>query len=318
MIQINKEKISKYLPSKKIAIIGIICIVVLTILYFFFHASQKAKYLSENEKNSLLLNIGNSTINDLVAKDSDGDGIQDWQENLWGTDKNNTNTFNGISDADYIAKKKEGLNTAEDTAGVNLTETEKFSREFFSAFTAMKTTEGVDVNLVNNFAESLGQNLVNPSIIDKYTDKDIKKDDSGDQAQREEYYLLVAETYDKYQAKGMGKELEILGDSLATYSATGTPDSVDELESFATAYQDFASELMTLSVPADLATYHLKIVNSANNTGISVSHMAKIINDPIVAVSGLAEYQKYEEAFTLAANALETTLPKDATISIGI
>ena len=67
---------------------------------------------------------------------------------------------------------------------------------------------------------------------------------------------------------------------------------------------------MQMSVPQSLADYHLRIANSANNTGISVSNMEKIVNDPIIGLSGLSQYQKYSDDLVKAVTDLETFLVK--------
>ena len=56
--------------------------------------------------------------------------------------------------------------------------------------------------------------------------------------------------------------------------------------------------------------YHLHIANSSNNTGISVSNMAKITSDPVVGLSGLSQYQKYSDDLVKAVTDLETFLEK--------
>ena len=65
-----------------------------------------------------------------------------------------------------------------------------------------------------------------------------------------------------------------------------------------------------MSVPQSLADYHLRIANSANDTGISVLNMGKVANDPIVGLSGLSQYQKYSDNLVKAVTDLETFLAK--------
>ena len=74
-------------------------------------------------------------LEDLMNKDTDGDGLLDWEEGLWGTspDKKDTND-DGVPDNTEIAKLKTELrqNTGGDVSVIqneeNLTQTDKFSR----------------------------------------------------------------------------------------------------------------------------------------------------------------------------------------------
>ena len=50
-----------------------------------------------------------SLTGSIIVVDTDGDGIADWEEALWGTDKNKKITFNDTPDATYIENKKKEL-----------------------------------------------------------------------------------------------------------------------------------------------------------------------------------------------------------------
>lgn len=111
----------------------------------------------------------------------------------------------------------------------------------------------------------------------------------------------------------MGNELDLVSQALASNSADGTSSNTsqyDKLPAIASAYQNFAQKVMELSVPQSLAEYHLRIANSANNTGISVSNLGKIASDPIVGLSGLSQYQKYSDDLVKAVTDLEAYLLK--------
>src|SRR3989344_5993332 len=85
----NKEKYLRYLPSKKFLFIASFLLVLAIIIFvIFFMPSSGKDFTNENEKNSKGLTVENPTLNDLIQKDSDNDSVADWEENLWGTDKN--------------------------------------------------------------------------------------------------------------------------------------------------------------------------------------------------------------------------------------
>lgn len=312
----NKEKYLKYLPSKKFMLIigaGLVLVVIIFVIFFMSSAGQN--FTTGDKKSNTALKVENQTITDLIQKDSDGDGVPDWEEALWGTDPNKKITFNDTPDATYIENKKKALNIEENASAnaQNLTETDKFAREFFTSYSAMKSSGQVDSTTINNFSNTLGQNIVNPTLIDRYTETDIKINSADDTATKQKYYADVKKLFTSYQSAGIGDELDIISQGLATNSTNGATDNGDQyakLSVIADAYQNFAQKVMEVSVPQSLAQYHLLIANSANNTGISVSSMAKMVDDPIVGLSGLSQYQKYSDALVKAVADLETALTK--------
>ena len=310
----NKEKYQRYLPSKKFTIITSIIVVLAVIIFIiFFMSSSGENFIKRNEKNTTTLKVENQTISDLIQKDSDGDSIPDWEETLWGTDPNKKMTFNDMPDATYVENKKKELKIEQSVNETKLTETDKFAREFFSSYSALKSSGQVDNNTINSFSNSLGQNIVNPNLIDRYTNANVKINGSDDSVSKQKYYQDVKSLFKNYQALGIGDELSIVSSSVVSGSSNGAINGTgqsNKLPIIANAYQDFAKKVMETSVPQSLVDYHLRIANSANNTGISVLNMAKVINDPIVGLSGLSQYQKYSDDLVKAVTDLETFLLK--------
>ncbi len=304
-------KYQKYLPSKPFAIFfGVVFVVAIIIVVLFFVSSKKEIFTGSGAQANSPLVVENQTVTSLVNQDSDGDGISDWEETLWGTDKNKKITFNNTPDSTYIDNKKKELNI-EGSVNVNkLTETDKFAREFFSTFTAMKASGQVDSDTINGFSNALGQKVANPNLVDQYTEKDVKIDtsvDNNDPTHKLAYYTSLERLLQSYKTSGIGDELDIVNSGL-TLSPTTTPDSFAKLPIIANAYQDFAQKVMDLTVPSELATFHLQIANSAHNTGISVQNMSQIISDPLIGLEGLSQYQKYSDALVKAVEDLSTAV----------
>lgn len=310
----NKEKYQKYLPSKKFAIITSI-IIVLAVLIFviFFMPSSGENFSITGNKNNTALKVENQTLTDLIQRDSDGDSIPDWEENLWGTDKNKKITFNDTPDATYIENKKKELKIEGSVNETKLTETERFAREFFTSYSALKSSGQIDGETINNFSSALGQKIVNPNLIDRYTEKDLLLYNSDNLILKQKYYEGMKNLFKSYQSQGIGDELDIISRGLASNSTSeviNNPNQYAKLSTIASAYQDFAKKMMEMRVPQSLIDYHLRIANSSNNTGISVSGMGKITTDPIVGLSGLSQYQKYSDDLVKAVTDLENFLLK--------
>lgn len=306
-----QEKYSKYLPSKKFAIIASSVVVLGVIIFMiFFMSSNGENFITGNKKNNSALKVENQTIIELIQKDSDKDGVTDWEEDLWGTDKNKKITFGDINDATYIENKKKGLKIEGSVNENKLTETEKFAREFFTSYSAMKSSGEIDNETINSFSNALGEKIVNPDLIDKYTEANIKINNTDTPISKQKYYQEVKILFNKYKEEGIGDELDIISMTLASNSTNEINNSsqYSKLSTIAKAYQDFAKKTIELYVPTSLKDYHLSIINNANNTGISVLSMAKISSDPIIGLSGLSQYQKYSENLIKTVTDLETFL----------
>lgn len=308
-ININ-EKYKKYLPSKKFTYfvltfigLGIFVFIISTLLF------GKSSFLSKESQNKLTTQ--KLTINELLQKDSDGDGVLDWEEGLWGTDPSNTKTFNNTPDAEYVNSKREALQTPGGNGLDNssLSETDKFAQQFFASIAALKQNGQMDADTIKNISTSLGQTIVNPTIIDEYSNNDAKISTSDDGTKQKTYYSTIKKLFENYSKKGLGDEAEITG-ILANSNITAEEKTkyTNQLSQIANAYQEYAQKVIETQVPGSLISYHLAIANSANNTGIAVRNMTKVTDDPIVGLSGLSQYQKYSEELISSVGNLETVL----------
>lgn len=302
---------SKYLPSKRFfSIIGGVLLLAGVVFLIFFSSSKGQSFFSKGDKKTLT-NKAAEDFSDFINMDSDSDGIVDWEEELWGTDKNKKITFADTPDATYIENKKKELDLEAAVNNENLTETEKFAREFFASYAALKSSGEVDKEAINSFSNALGESIINNDLSDKYRDTDLKITSEESLEKKQNYYLSLQNNFNKYKSEGLGDELVLAGSSVGTYSGINTSDNKTEQEKLfkiGTAYKNFAKDILKTSVPESLAKYHLTIVNKAYNTGVSVQGMAQIISDPIVGLSGLSQYQKYSEEFVKAVEDLEAQL----------
>lgn len=305
-----EQKYSKYLPSKKFIIITGSSFIILGFVFLIsFLLSNKENFFVQNKNKTLTLE--KKTINDFIQADTDLDSIPDWEEALWGTDKNKKMTFDDIPDALYIENKKKELNIEQEQNDKTLTETEQFAREFFTAYTALKASGEVSNETINNFSNALGQKIVNLDMENKYLEKDAKIKEENSVEKKLEYYDTIKDLFEKYREMGLGEELEIVNNSLITYESAKESPELEKLLSISKSYKDFAEAVMKINVPNSLLIYHLKIANNSYNLSISVSNMAKVINDPLVGLSGISQYQKYSDDLVSAVEDLENFLEID-------
>ena len=294
----------KYLPSKKFIIITLI---ILGVLGIFGVARAVFKHKTTN---SNIVAVGasgdtgdntNTTVRDLTRQDSNNNGIPDWEESLWGLDP----TADGKTNADKIAEQKKAVGFLPDsstsTSTDSLTETEKFSREFFATVTALKQSGNLNEAMVGNISNVLSDKMQKSDIEDGYRVTDIKKTYDATKENQAKFYNAVASVFNKYSSQGLGNEFDSIDIN------TGSANEADLIKSSA-AYQGFAKEVAAISCPNNLIQNDMEIINNANNVGIAVKNLAQIKNDPVVSLMGLTQYQKYSELFIKASEDLRTYL----------
>lgn len=300
----NFNKIQPYLPSKEFQKILLFLIILISLGFGIFYLFSRDEKFSRNKD----LEINKKTVYEIIDTDTDGDSVPDWEENLWGTDKNKKYTFEGVSDSEYIENKKKALNLTETNENEKITETETFAREFFTAYLALKGSEGISETDIASFSDALGQKIANPQIENLYKNDQIKIAKNDSTETQIDYYQDVSNLFNKYKESGLGDEINIISKGLLSYQKEGKVEKYTELLLIGEGYQEFAKKTSELSVPESLSEMHLNIINSAHNTGVSVINMSKVIEDPIVGLSALSSYQKYSDELVNAVEALEKFL----------
>lgn len=296
------KKYKQYLPSKHfVRVVGSGAAFALVLFLIFGVGNGKENFSKSKTKNINKV----SSVSDLLQIDTDGDGVMDWEESLWGTNKSNPSTYNDTPDAVYIKQQKEALNIEDNADTKGLNETEEFAREFFASYTALQTY-GTDSTNISNFSRSIGERIGDPNLEDVYSANDIKPAGSG-KTDINNYYNSVQSLFDKYRNSGMGNEVNIVNAEIVAQSSGGSTD-YSQLNSISKSYKNFAAELIKIPVPNTYSTYHLGMANAAYNTGVSISSLVKVSDDPLVGLAGLAQYQKYSDDLALTTANLEEKL----------
>lgn len=176
--------IKKILPSKQFLKIfgGIILLIVLITL---IGAIANKKVFYKQNASSLGQVV---VVSDAIEKDSDGDGLRDWEETLWGLDPNNPDTDgDGETDGEKIKKIQDTL-LAQQDAETNKTYTDSVAKEVVTLVATLNAQNGfgteneaVLVNELSNFLkaspqkkiytiDTLQTNSSTPENIKKYKD----------------------------------------------------------------------------------------------------------------------------------------------------
>src|SRR3989338_4813425 len=173
-----------YFPSKKFILkILFIALALSAVFWFIFN-----KEVKKNKKDSLIYQKQNAPnqLNQFLDKDSDNDGLKDWEEILWKTDPRNSDTDkDGTPDGEEVKQNRGPSKPGPDDEfpadssklsleqQENETLTQKVGREFIVQYLTMRGLENLGAGQKESLVNSMLEKLSAPTE-NKYSQKDVK------------------------------------------------------------------------------------------------------------------------------------------------
>jgi hypothetical protein len=277
----------EYLPSKRIGYI-IIILAIIIVVFFVLKYIPNIQKTTIFSKNTIAENQqASSKIGDIVNKDTDGDGIADWEESIRGTDPSKTDTdSDGVSDFTEI----EQLRAQESANNQNTPETETsiFAKQLFTTVASLQESGNLNEEsaskIINQASLSAQKNVQKTfykkeqlTISPKLTGKVFEKNTTA---------ILVKNnvTYESLQ-----KIFAILGTLPDTGEVEGTT-IVQDLTAIDTMFKKALGELLKNPVPAQSTETYLKFLNNLQYISENISDMTLIETNPIVSFSAITVY----------------------------
>ncbi len=283
----------------------------LLVLYF------KNSKVNENKKitnSDLTYNLkGDELISDLVNRDSDKDGVLDWEEGLWGTDPNNKDTNGtGLGDKAEIEKQKaeNNIGGGDEVEEGNLTQTDKFARELFATISTLNQTGTMDQATIDKITSTVTERIQNsvPRKIFSLTDIKTIKDDSVSATNK--YNESLNALYKKYPING--NVLTTLAKLSGDEDTNADTQTLAELDPIIKQTTLFIDGLTKINTPNFLATKHLNFLNTLERILENLNDVKLFESDVIVALSGMSQYEQnsteLENTVTNLANAIAEKL----------
>lgn len=278
-------------------------IAIVAVLFFIKNTTTFKNDKINTETGSELL-YSNETLESLVNKDTDQDGVLDWQESLYGLDPAKKETTPGKPDISAINELKAAQNEdsnkpSNNKEEENLTETEKFSRELFSTIVTLNQTGNIDQVTIDALSTSLSERINNPVYKRVFTTADIKITDNETRQALQKYSDELNAIYSKYHTKkGVPVILQELIDDEENL------EILAELDPIIAQTGNIISESLKIQVPRSISSLHLDLINSTERILENTKDMRLFDTDIIVAISAIGQYEKNATALEASANKL--------------
>jgi len=281
--------------------LAIIFVVVLFFLKNKTTFENGSKLAQNGGENSLI--YGDVTIENLVNKDTDDDGILDWEEGLWGTDPNKKETTPGVPDSVAISKLSAQGGSAsvekQELGDVKLTQTDKFSRELFATIAATSQNGTLDQATIDALGNSLSEQIQNSVPRKIYSIFDIKIINDNSVSAFRNYNNALTSLYKKYPGVNY-TILDVLQKFMVDENSVDTSVLL-KLDPIISQTNKIIEGMMKMSVPQAISTLHLNVINSLERLAENISDIKLYDTDAIMALGGISRYQA-------SADQLETDL----------
>lgn len=275
-------------PSKQFIIRGIFAIAalaaILTIQTNWFQGLFKKEPLSTPAPEV--------TVNDLLTKDSNDNGIADWEEKLWGLDPTVLYT-NGVPNKTLIEQKKLALGaTGGNQEPEN--ETDALARELMTIATALGQ-EGQSDTVLAAIATKMADSVEISVASNYYGLKDIQAVPTTAVSLRKYYttFTSLATKYDNNMP-----EIDLVVSALEN----GDLSQVGVLSETQKTYESYARALIGMEVPIGIQHDHLQLTNSVHAIGLSLGYLSKVSDNAVHALAGIALYRLNDQRLVFSAD----------------
>lgn len=251
-------------------------------------------------------------IGDLVNKDTDGDGILDWEEPLWGLDPTKMETTPGVPDSSVIKKLKaeQGFSVSATNEGSedyteNLTETDKFSRELFSTIASLSQNGSMDQVTAEQISAALTEKMKNSTPQRTFTLSDIKIIKNDLPQTIKNYGDNLNKIYAQNPIKG--NAVSILQRFIIDENNVDTT-VLKELDPIIKQTQIIINNILKIDVPESLVSLHLDFLNGTERVLENLINIQFYDRDIILALGGISQYENNSTILESALENLSTAI----------
>jgi Bacterial TSP3 repeat len=273
-------------------------IVIVSVLFFFTvsYAFKKKDALVATDTQQEVLVASTAMSQKVYEKDTDGDGLADWEEILWASDPNNPDSDgDGVQDKDEIFSSDtgEGLAVQNTSLEENLSDivvdsdnaTEVVAKQLFNTvMLSMQNGEPLsEIDKEKLIEESL-RTAVPLTFSESFTASEIRPVVATEQT-REMYSQTLLRSFEQ-MLDGVTSEYASL--ILMTQGdAENKVLGIQELQKTIDHYSKHIQNLKSVPVPDDAVTMHVNLVQALLRYTQTLQGFLRVNTDPLATVASL-------------------------------
>lgn len=296
----EQRNFKQYLPSPQFTKNVIVLFVLFAIIFTITKVIPMIRNrVAQNKLEKTLM------VKDLVVQDQNKNGIQDWEEALWGLDPSK----DGPSNREYILGKKKALNKDTLPEG-ELTEDDKMTREFFALIVSLQQSGNLNEASMKALAESISNKVSTEDINDIYTENMLRVEGTTPATLRT-YHNNLQKVNSKYKNNYIGEELALIGQAIANNDGQALRIAILTADD----YRAFGKDLMSIkNVPSSLVKLHLELANNYEKNAQAIEGMSVILDSPIGGINYFVKYKKYNDSLVSTIEKLTTFFKRNGII----
>ncbi len=250
-----------------------------------------------------------ATTNKKINKDSDNDGLSDWEEELWNTDPNNPDSDgDGVNDSEEVKNNKDPNISGSGKLAFEInddyfndepeTKTEIVSKEIFESFvSSIQNNEEFTTEKKNLIAKNAlnAAKYLDTKDYTAYTKKDVNIVTTNFNNKKKYAEKIISELH-----------LMVNGDVVNEYEslfelAQGDKQkAVENLNKTSKFYKSHIEILKNINVPSDAVNVHIEFIQSLLKYTNTLNDLGNMFNDPLRSADAISMFKSDSNKLTIS------------------
>ncbi len=239
----------------------------------------------------------------LSNKDTDKDGLLDWEEALWKTDINNPDTDgDGTPDGQEIKDGRDPAKAGPDdkienydnfqSSSQEVSHTETLAEQFLVAYSKLVQSGDLsEANKTKIISDLIKENISKEISFKIYTEKDIivKKDSSVESLKNygNELGLAILNNLPK---KTSDEKYPVELIYLKKAVETKNPADIAKFDSLIKNYTKMIADILLIEIPESVQSKHLAVLNETGKMSATITSFKNAFVDPLKTLQGVSYY----------------------------